>query len=72
MGYKEEPFQKSHGEMYRKNKGMFAFISNRDEEAKKIYLAYKERWDIEQCFDYLKNSVDIGAASQRSNESLLG
>lgn len=53
-------------------KGIFAFISNRDEEAKKIYLAYKERWDIEQCFDYLKNSVDIGAASQRSNESLLG
>lgn len=51
---------------------MFAFISNRDEEAKKIYLAYKERWDIEQCFDYLKNSVDIRAASQRSNESLLG
>ena len=55
-----------------RRKGMFAFISNRDEEAKKICLAYKERWDIEQCFDYLKNSVDIGAASQRSNESLPG
>lgn len=55
-----------------RRKGMFAFISNRDEEAKKIYLAYKERWDIEQCFDYLKNSMDIGAASQRSNESLFG
>ena len=39
---------------------------------KKIYLAYKERWDIEQCFDYLKNSVDTGAASRRSNESMLG
>ena len=45
-------------------KGIFAFISNRDEEAKKIYLAYKERGDIEQCFDYLKNSVDIGASSK--------
>ena len=55
-----------------RRKGMFAFISNRDEDAKKIYLAYKERWDIEQCFDYLKNSVDTGAASQRSNESMLG
>ena len=55
-----------------RRKGIFAFISNRDEEAKKIYLAYKERWDIEQCFDYLKNSVDMGASSQRSNESMLG
>lgn len=55
-----------------RRRGMFSFISNRDEEAKKIYLAYKERWDIEQCFDYLKNSVDIGASSQRSNESILG
>ena len=55
-----------------RRKGMFAFISNRNEEAKKIYLACKERWDIEQCFDYLKNSVDTGAASQRSNESMLG
>ena len=61
------------GDMFSdRRKGMFAFISNRDENAKKIYLAYKERWDIEQCFDYLKNSVDIGAASQRSNESMLG
>lgn len=55
-----------------RRKGIFAFVSNRDEEAKKIYLAYKERWDIEQCFDYLKNSVDIGVSSQRSNESMLG
>ena len=54
-----------------RRKGIFAFISNKDEDAKKIYLAYKERWDIEQCFDYLKNSVDIGASSQRSNESML-
>ena len=55
-----------------RRKGIFAFISNKDEDAKKIYLTYKERWDIEQCFDYLKNSVDIGASSQRSNESMLG
>lgn len=55
-----------------KRKGIFAFISNKDEEAKKIYLAYKERRDIEQCFVYLKNSVDIGASSQRSNEKHAG
>ena len=55
-----------------RRKGVFAFVSNKDEEAKQIYLAYKERCDIEQCFEYMKNSVDIGAYYQRSNESLLG
>ncbi len=61
------------GDMFSdRRRGIFAFISNRDEEAKRIYLAYKERCDIEQCFDYLKNSLDIGASSQRSNESMLG
>ena len=30
-----------------RRKGIFAFISNKDEDAKEIYLAYKERWDIE-------------------------
>lgn len=53
-------------------KGMFSFVSNHDKPAKEIYLAYKERGDIEQCFDYLKNSVDIGASYQRNNESMLG
>ena len=37
--------------------GYFSFCSNLDLPAKEIYLDYKERWDIEQCFDYLKNSV---------------
>lgn len=32
---------------------------------------YKEKWDIEQCFAYFKNSVDITASSRRSNESVL-
>lgn len=55
-----------------KRKGMFAFISNLDQTPKQIYLAYKERWDIEQCFDYLKNTVEIGASYQHNNASLLG
>ena len=37
--------------------GYFSFCSNLDVLAKDIYLNYKQRWDIEQCFDYLKNSV---------------
>ena len=51
-------------------RGMFAFVSNLDKPAKEIYLSYKERWDIEQCFDYLKNSVHIGAAYKRTNDEL--
>lgn len=53
-------------------RGMFSYVSNLDQSAEHIYLKYKERWDIEQCFDYLKNSVDIGSPYQRNNESLRG
>ena len=51
-------------------RGMFAFVSNTGNTAKQLYLTYKERWDIEQCFDYLKNSVQIGAPYKRTNEEL--
>ena len=51
-------------------RGMFAFVSNTGDSAKQVYMAYKERWDIEQCFDYLKNSVQIGAPHKRTNEEL--
>ena len=51
-------------------RGMFAFVSNTGETAKQVYMSYKERWDVEQCFDYLKNSVQIGASHKRTNEEL--
>lgn len=51
-------------------RGMFAFVSNTGDPAKQIYMSYKERWDIEQCFDYLKNSVQIGAPYKRTNSEL--
>lgn len=51
-------------------RGMFAFVSNTGESAKQVYMSYKERWDVEQCFDYLKNSVQIGASHKRTNEEL--
>ena len=38
-------------------RGLIAFVSNLDENAKEVYLDYKERWEIENCFDYMKNSV---------------
>lgn len=47
--------------------GYFSFCSNIDTSAEQIYLAYKERWDIEQCFDYLKNNV-VSSASHAQND----
>ena len=52
--------------------GYFSFCSNIDEPAKEIYLAYKERWDIEECFDYLKNSVVPGASYARNDDYFRG
>ncbi|HHU88110.1 MAG TPA: transposase [Spirochaetales bacterium] len=51
-------------------RGVFAFVSNMDEHPKRIFLDYKGRWDIEQCFDYLKNVVSPSAPYQHSNEKL--
>lgn len=51
-------------------RGVFAFVSNLDVEPKRVFLDYKGRWDIEQCFDYLKNVVSTGAPYQDSNEKL--
>ena len=53
-----------------KRRGIFAFVSNTGGTAKDDYYLYKERWDVEQCFDYLKNAVDIGAPYKRTNSEL--
>lgn len=52
-------------------RGMYAFVSNLDQEPRSIFMSYKERWDIEQCFDCLKNSVSTSAPHQRTNENLF-
>lgn len=54
-----------------KRRGLYAFVSNLDWDPKSIFMGYKERWDIEQCFDYLKNSVPASAPYQRTNENLF-
>ena len=52
--------------------GYFSFCSNLDLSAKEIYLNYKNRWDIEQCFDYLKNSVSSSASHAHTDEYFRG
>ncbi len=52
--------------------GYFSFCSNLDIPAKELYLRYKQRWDIEQCFDYLKNSVSTSASYAHSDDYFRG
>ena len=52
--------------------GYFSFCSNLDLPAKEIYLSYKQRWDIEQCFDYLKNSVVSSASHAHTDDYFRG
>ena len=52
--------------------GYFSFCSNLDVSAKEIYLYYKQRWDIEQCFDYLKNSVSSSSSHAHTDEYFRG
>ena len=52
--------------------GYFSFSSNLDLTAKEIYLSYNERWDIEQCFDFLKNSVSASASHAHNDDCFRG
>ncbi|NCD26808.1 MAG: hypothetical protein EOL86_14630 [Deltaproteobacteria bacterium] len=63
-GYTREKFN----EKLKKN--YLAFISNLDENPEQIYLRYKGRWEIEECFDYLKNSLKVETPYQDSNEKI--
>ena len=50
--------------------GMHYLYSNIETEPQDIYLSYKARWEIEECFDYLKNGLDLGTVYQRTNEKI--
>ena len=55
-----------------KRTGYYAMVSNMDVDAKEIFLYYKARWDIEQCFDYLKNDVEPRAFYAHDNDYFRG
>jgi hypothetical protein len=49
--------------------GMSLLYTNlEDQDAQGVYHAYKSRWQIEECFDYLKNGLDLGVVYQRTDE----
>ena len=53
-----------------KRRGIISFVSNTKLEAQEVYLDYKERWHIENCFDYMKNNVTSKMGFKRSNEQI--
>lgn len=55
-----------------KRTGYYAMVSNIDTSAQEVFLSYKARWDIEQCFDYLKNDVEPQASYARDNDYFRG
>ena len=42
--------------------------TNTGADAKDVYLTYKARWEIEECFGYLKNGLNLSTVSQCTNE----
>ncbi len=52
--------------------GYYSFCSNLAIEPTELYLEYKQRWDIEECFSYLKNSVSSSASYAHSDGYFRG
>jgi transposase len=52
--------------------GKISLISNLDKAPDEIYLIYKKREDIEQCFDAMKNEMENDKTYLRDNDAIRG
>ncbi len=52
--------------------GKISIISNLDKTPDEIYLIYKEREDIEQCFDAMKNEMENDKTYLMDNDAIRG
>ena len=52
--------------------GKISLISNIGKAPDEIYLIYKEREDIEQCFDAMKNEMENDKTYLRDNDAIRG
>jgi len=52
--------------------GTLAIMHNTELEAKDVYFEYKNRGEIEQFFDHLKNTLDASSSNMQREESLNG
>lgn len=65
--YDKEDFKNKVGRM-----GTLGIIHNTSMNAEDIYLEYKQRGDIEQFFDQLKNTLSASSSYMQREESLKG
>lgn len=65
-----ERYRLPQGHISNRYRGIFAFVSNLKENAKEVYLDYKGRWGIENCFDYMKNTVAKKSLYARNDETI--
>jgi len=52
--------------------GTLAIVHNTSQDAKDVYYEYKNRGEIEQFFDHLKNTIDASSSNMQREESLNG
>ena len=52
--------------------GTLAIIHNTELDSEEIYQEYKQRGNIEQFFDHLKNTLDASSSCMQREESLNG
>lgn len=55
-----------------KSMGTLAIMHNTDLAARDVYCEYKNRGEIEQFFDHLKNTLDASSSNMQREESLNG
>ena len=59
-------------ELLRRRAGVFGLVSDLDCSAEEVYGRYKEREEIELCFDVLKNELEVDRAYLQSVEVVRG
>ncbi|MFZ1358897.1 MAG: transposase [Saprospiraceae bacterium] len=65
--YSKEKFKEKVNKM-----GTLAIIHNTELDSEEIYQEYKQRGNIEQFFDHLKNTLDASSSCMQREESLNG
>lgn len=67
-----ESYSKSKFNEKVKTMGTLSIMHNTDMNAKELYHEYKNRGEIEQFFDHLKNTLDASCSNMQREESLNG
>lgn len=67
-----ENYSKSNFNQKVKTMGTLSIMHNTELSPKELYLEYKNKGEIEQFFDHLKNTLDVNSSNMQREESLNG